>query len=77
MGRVHANPLTCPPSTLNINPVMRKVTVALEIQVQVYLEDGVDVTEAIDEMDYDINVNPEHGDVINTEIVDFEVIDSK
>ena len=56
---------------------MRKVTVALEILVQVYLEDGVDVTEAIDEMDYDINVNPEHGDVINTEIVDFEVIDSK
>ena len=56
---------------------MRKVTIALEIRVQVYLEDGVDVTEAIDEMDYDINVNPEHGDVINTEIVDFEVIDSK
>jgi hypothetical protein len=56
---------------------MRKVTIALEMLVQVYLEDGVDVAEAIGEMDYDIHVNPEHGDVVNTEIVDFEVTDSK
>ena len=56
---------------------MRKVTIAIEMLVQVYLEDGVDVTEAMNEMDYDLNVSPEHGDVINTEIVDFDVIDSK
>jgi hypothetical protein len=56
---------------------MRKVTLEVKMLVQVHLEDGVSIADAMHQIDYDFSVSPEHGDVINTEILDYELTDSK
>lgn len=41
------------------------------------LEEGVSVEDAINEMEYIFNLDLDHGDMVDTEITNFEVEDSK
>jgi hypothetical protein len=56
---------------------MRKVHAAVVVKVIMTLDDGVEVGTALDEMNYQFNISEEHGFIEDTEIVDFEVVDSK
>jgi len=56
---------------------MRKVYTSVVVKVVMTLEEGVDVADAISDMDYQFNISEEHGFVEDTEIVDWDVQDSK
>ena len=56
---------------------MRKVHATVVVKVIMTLDDGVEVGTALDEMNYQFNISEEHGFIEDTEIVDFEVVDSK
>jgi hypothetical protein len=56
---------------------MRKVYIELKVKLIMNLEDGVEVSNAIDEMDYIFNLEDEHGEMVDTEILDYEILDSK
>ena len=55
----------------------RKVTVKLEITMQINIEEGISISEFMDEMDYDIDSFDNHGEVLDTEVINWEVVDSK
>jgi hypothetical protein len=56
---------------------MRKVTVKLEMKVVMLVDEGVEISEVINELDYQINDTTTAADILDTEITDYEVIDSK
>ena len=56
---------------------MRKVTVKLEMQVVMRVNEGVEISDLVNELDYDIRDTTTAADILNTEITDYEVIDSK
>lgn len=52
----------------------------IEVKVRLIIradEDFVDMGQIIDEMDYDFSSNTEGADIEDTEIMDYEVTDSK
>ena len=55
---------------------MRKVTVKLEMNVVMLVDEGVEISRVIDELDYQINDTTTAADILDTEITDYEVIDS-
>jgi len=56
---------------------MRKVTVKLEMRIVMSVNEGVEISHVIDELDYQINDTTTTADILDTEITDFEVQDSK
>jgi hypothetical protein len=56
---------------------MRKVYVNANVRLIMNLEEGVSVEDAINEMEYVFTLDLDHGDMIDTEIMDYEVEDSK
>ena len=56
---------------------MRKVTVQLEMQVVMRVNEGVEISDVVNELDYDIRDTTTAADILDTEITDYEVIDSK
>jgi len=56
---------------------MRKVTVKLEMHVVMSVDEGVEISEVVNELDYTINDTTTTADILDTEITGFEVIDSK
>jgi len=56
---------------------MRKVTVKLEMNVVMSVDEGVEVSEVVNELDYNVNDTTTAADILDTEITDFEVVDSK
>ena len=56
---------------------MRKVYVKIEARVIVQADDGVEISEVINEMDYHFVSQTEGADIVDGEIQEFEVIDSK
>jgi hypothetical protein len=56
---------------------MRKVYTSLVVKVIMTLDEGVEVETALNDMDYQFNISEEHGFIEDTEIIDFEVHDSK
>lgn len=56
---------------------MRKVFVNLSVKLVLDMDEGIEVSEVIDELEYGFTSNTEGADVMDTEIVDFDVIDSK
>lgn len=56
---------------------MRKVYVNVNVRLIMNLEEGVSVDDAINEVEYDFNLDPDHGEVVDTEIMDYQVEDSK
>ena len=56
---------------------MRKVTVKLEMNVVMSVDEGVEISDVVNELDYQINDTTTLADILDTEITDFEVEDSK
>ncbi len=56
---------------------MRKVTVELEMRIVMSVDEGVEISEVVNELDYQINDTTSTADILDTEITDYEVIDSK
>lgn len=56
---------------------MRKVTVELEMCVVMTVDEGVEISDIVNELDYQINDTTSTADILDTEITDYEVIDSK
>ena len=56
---------------------MRKVYVEVKVKLILNMDDGIEVDDVINEMEYDFNSNTEGADVHDSTIEDFEVTDSK
>ena len=55
---------------------MRKVTIKLEIRVVMSVDEGIEISEVINELDYQVNDTTTAADVLDTEITGYEVVDS-
>ena len=57
---------------------MRTVTVNVVVKIRMSMDEGIEVGNAIGEMDYEFNPSGDHAvSVEDTEILSYEVIDSK
>jgi len=56
---------------------MRKVTVKLEMRIVMLVDEGVEISEIVNELDYKVNDTTTAADILDTEITDYEVVDSK
>jgi hypothetical protein len=55
----------------------RKVTVEVKIKLVIRIDEGTEVSQVIDEMDYRFNDTTGSATIEDTEILDQEVTDSK
>lgn len=55
----------------------RKVYVEIKARLIIEAEDGVNINEVLSEMDYDFSSNTAGASIVDTEIQEHEVTDSK
>ena len=53
----------------------RKVTIEIKTKVIIDLNEGVEICDAVGELQYDYT--SDDGNIVDTEMLDYEVIDSK
>ena len=56
---------------------MRKVTLKLEMRVVMSVNEGIEISQVVNELDYQIKDTTTAADILDTEITDYEVEDSK
>ena len=56
---------------------MRKILIKLEVKVTVVANEGISAADIVDSLDYGILPTISDYDVVDTEITDYEVLDSK
>jgi hypothetical protein len=56
---------------------MRTVTVKVETTLTIKADEGVEISEIIDEMEYSFSDTTTKADIECAEITDFEVVDSR
>jgi len=56
---------------------MKKVYVEVTTRLIISMDEDVEVSEVISEMDYNFDSQTDGADIVDTEIRDFEVTDSK
>jgi hypothetical protein len=56
---------------------MRTVFVEVKVKVVLDMEEGIEVTEVLEDMDYNFVSHTDGAEVADTEIKDWDVIDSK
>ena len=56
---------------------MRKVTIKLEMRVVMSVNEGIEISEVVNELDYQISDTTTSADILDTEITDYEIEDSK
>ena len=56
---------------------MRKVTVKLEMHVVMAVDEGVEISDVVNELDYTVNDTTTAADILDSEITGYEVVDSK
>ena len=56
---------------------MRKVTVKLEFQVILSVNEGIEIAEVINELDYELTDTTTAADIIDAQMINFEILDSK
>ena len=56
---------------------MRKVHVNIVVRAIIRADEGVSISEVINEMDYSLKSNTDGADIEDTEIQDYEVTDSE
>ena len=56
---------------------MRKVTVKLEMQIVMSLDEGIEISEVIRELDCQVTDTTTAADILDAESVGHEVIDSR
>jgi len=55
----------------------RKVEVKIEVKLQLVVDEGVEISEIIDEIDYNFNDTTTKADVVDSTIENYEVVDSR
>ena len=55
----------------------RKVYLEVKVKVILNLDDDTTVSKAMEEVDYNFTSNSKYFDVLDTEILDYEITDSK
>ena len=55
----------------------RKVTVNLEIKLTMTVDESIDVSDVINELDYNFSDTTTQATIEDTEILDFEIMDSR
>jgi len=55
----------------------RKVTVKLDVMVKMDVDEGVEIQDIVNELEYDFSDTTTKATVTDNEILDFEVVDSK
>ena len=56
---------------------MRKVTIKLQIRIVMLVDEGIEISQVVNELDYNLNDTTATADILDTEITDYEVVDSK
>ena len=56
---------------------MRKVTVEVKVKLQMIVDEGIEISRIIDEMDYSFSDTTTHANITDTEILEHEVTDSR
>lgn len=56
---------------------MRKVFLEVKVKLVIDIDEGVEVSEILDEMEFDFTDTTGRADVNDSEILDYEVMDSK
>ena len=56
---------------------MRKVNVKVTVELLILMDEGIEVAEVIEEMDYSFVSQVEGADIEDTQILDSEVTDSR
>jgi hypothetical protein len=56
---------------------MRKVYVDIFVRLIIQADEGVNISEVIDDMDYEFTSNTDGAEIIDTELDEYEVTDSK
>lgn len=55
----------------------RKVYVEVKVRLIVNVEEGVSIDHIINDMDYNFSFSGEEADIVDTEITDWNILDSK
>ena len=55
---------------------MRKVTINLQMRIVMSVNEGVEISEIINELDYHVNDTTTAADILDTEITGYEIDDS-
>ncbi len=55
----------------------RRVTIELKIKVTMDVEEGVPVDSIVSDLDYNIDFNGEEASILDTEITEFEILNSR
>lgn len=55
----------------------RKLTINLNVKLVLEIGEGEKVSDVISEMDYDFTPIEEQGFLVDSEIIDYEIVDSK
>lgn len=56
---------------------MRKVFLKLKMKVEMAVDEGVDISEVVSDMYCQLNDTATTADILDSEITDYEVVDSK
>jgi len=56
---------------------MRKVTVKLEMRLVMVVNEGVEISDVVNELDYEVQDTTTAADILDTEITGYEIVDSK
>lgn len=56
---------------------MRKVFVDVTVRLVINADEGVDISNVVDEADYSFTSNNTGADIVDTEILSQEIVDSK
>jgi len=55
---------------------MRKVTIKLQMRIVMSVDEGIEISEVVDELDYQISDTTTAADILDTEITYYEIEDS-
>ena len=55
---------------------MRKVTIKLEMRVVMSVDEGIEIAKVVNELDYQVNDTTTAADILDTEIIGYEIVDS-
>ena len=55
----------------------RKIVAEVTTKLVLVIEEGVEISEVMDEMDYEFTPQQEHGHTEDSEIIDYNILDSK
>ena len=56
---------------------MRKVTIRLETHLVMLVDEGVEISDVVNELDYEVKDTTTAADILDTEITGYEIVDSK